>query len=121
MKRRLSPLPAALIFLSAGTLHFLRPEPFLRVVPPWVGSPGWAVALSGAAELAGGLGLLPPRTRGAASLGLVALLLAVSPVHVYMLQEPERFRPIPLWALWLRLALQPALIWYVLRVGRKGA
>lgn len=119
MKRPPHPLPAALLFLSAGLLHFVRPQPFLRVVPPWVRSPQRAVDLSGAAEIAGGLGLLLPQTRRAASLGLVALLLAVWPVHVEMLRQPERFRPIPRWALWLRLLMQPALIWWVWTVGRQ--
>ncbi len=116
---RFSPLPAALIFLGAGALHFLHPEPFRRVVPPWAGSPERAVVWSGVAELAGGAGLLLPRTRGAASLGLVLLLLAVTPVHVFMLQQPQRFRPIPVWALWLRLFVQAPLVWFAWRSGRQ--
>ena len=35
--------------------------------------------------------------------------MAVTPCHVYMLQHPE-LSPIPLWALWLRLPVQLALL-----------
>jgi uncharacterized membrane protein len=48
-------------------------------------------------------------TRRAAGVGLVLLTVAVTPAHFYMLQRPELFG-VPLWALWLRLPLQAALI-----------
>ncbi|WP_293914007.1 DoxX family protein [Deinococcus sp.] len=113
------PWPLALLFVSAGLTHFLRPEVFDAVVPPWVPlEPRTATLISGAAELAGGLGLLLPATRPAASWGLIALLLAVFPANIYMAQHPERYVPIPAWALWLRLPLQAALIWWVWNAGR---
>ena len=41
------------------------------------------------------------------------LTLAVTPAHIYMLQEPALF-PVPIWALWLRLPMQAALLWLIL-------
>lgn len=109
----------AALFVGAGVLHFLKPQGFDRIVPPGLPLPArTATLLSGAAELAGGLGLLHPATRPAARWGLLALLVAVFPANVYMAQEAERFRPLPAWALWARLLLQPLLMWAVWRVGR---
>lgn len=111
----------AALFVGAGVLHFVRPEPFDRIVPPGLPLPArTATLLSGAAELAGGLGLLHPATRPAARWGLLALLVAVFPANVYMVQHAERFRPLPAWSLWARLPLQPLLMLLVWRAGRKG-
>lgn len=114
-------LVLAALFVGAGLLHFVRPEPFDRIVPPGLPLPARAATLlSGAAELAGGLGLLHPATRPAARWGLLALLLAVFPANLFMAQHAERFAPLPAGALWARLPLQPLLMWAVWRVGRRG-
>jgi uncharacterized membrane protein len=72
------------------------------------------VLLSGAAEIAGGLGVLfpVPAVRRAAAWGLVALLIAVMPANVYMVTGHARFPGVPLWAVWARLPLQLPLIWW---------
>ncbi len=83
-------------------------------MPPALPAPRLLVLLSGAAEVAGGLGLLLPATRWLAAWGLLALLLAVFPANAYMLQLHEQLH-IPQWALWARLPLQPLLMWAVWR------
>ena len=116
-----SPYLLAALFVGAGTLHFVRPQVFDSIVPPWA-APGLfpsarsVTLLSGAAEMAGGLGLLFPATRTAASWGLALLLLAVFPANLGMAQQPEKYG-LPAWALWARLPLQPLLMWWVLRTG----
>ncbi len=35
----------------------------------------------------------------------MALTVAVTPAHIYMLQQPELFG-LPIWALWVRLPVQ---------------
>lgn len=115
-----SSLLLAAIFVSAGTIHFLRPRIFDSIVPPYVPMPPRAATLiSGAAELAGGLGLLHPATRPAARWGLLALLLAVFPANLQMALQAGKFEPIPAWALWARLPLQPLLAYWVWRAGRR--
>ena len=99
-------------------LHFVRPRPFEAIVPPALPAPRALVYASGAAEVAGGIGLLVPRLRRAAGLGLVALLLAVFPANVWMAREAGRFRRVPAWALWARLPLQFVLIGWVRWAGR---
>jgi uncharacterized membrane protein len=111
--------PIALLFAVAGTLHFLSPGFFLRIVPPWVPDAELAVRLSGVAEIAGAIGLLIPATRVAAAWGLVALLVAVFPANVYMLQQAmeQGASTGALMVRWIRLPLQPLLIWWVWNAG----
>jgi len=108
----------ASLFIGAGLLHFLKSGPYLRIMPPALPMPQLLVALSGAAEVAGGLGLLLPATRRWASWGLLALLLAVFPANIYMLQMHAQLH-LPAWALWARLPLQPLLMWWVWRAGQR--
>lgn len=108
----------AAFFIGAGITHFTNPAGFLRIVPPYLPAPLLLVYLSGAAELAGGLGLLIPATRYWAAWGLMALLVAVFPANVYMLQTHGAGLPVPLWALWARLPLQLVLISWVWKVRK---
>lgn len=107
----------ALVFCVAGLLHFVKPEVYARIVPPPIPAES-AVLWSGVAEVAGGLGLLFPRTRRAAGWGLIALLLAVWPANIQMALHAERFPNILPALLWLRVALQIPLIWWAWRAGR---
>ena len=110
--------PAAL-FLASGTMHFIKPEIFRAIVPPAFGHEAELVAISGAAEVAGGIGLLVAPTRRAAAYGLTALLLAVWPANWYMALTAERYAALaPAWALWARVPLQVPLIWWVLSASR---
>lgn len=88
-------------------------------MPPLLPAPRLLVAISGAAEIAGGLGLLLPRLRKAAAWGLVLLLLAVFPANLYMAIAHQRFPNFPAWTLWARLPLQLPIIWWAWRYTRK--
>ena len=104
-------------FAIGGLGHFVLTETEMRIVPPWFPWPRAAVLVSGGFEWLGALGLLWRPTRRVAGLGLIALTLAVTPAHIYMLQRPELFG-VPQWALWLRLPVQAALlglIWWATR------
>lgn len=96
-------------FLIGGVAHFAATRLETSIVPPYIPDPRAAVLLSGICELLGAAGLLWYRTRRAAGIGLFLLTLAVTPVHFYMLQHPERFN-LPYWALVLRLPVQAALL-----------
>lgn len=116
---------AALFFTAAGAYHFVRPEIYLAMMPPWLPAPGAMNAIAGAAEILGGLGLLPPATRRLAGWGLIALLVAVFPanVHVALQGHMTGFGFSPL-VLWLRLPFQVVFvlwIWWVAlsRAARK--
>ena len=106
----------AVLFLSSGTLHFVRTADFEKIVPPYLPGHRWLVYISGIAELTGGLGLLIPRLRRSAAWGLTALLIAVFPANVYMATNSIQVtkNPVPQALLWARLPLQAMLIWWVL-------
>jgi uncharacterized membrane protein len=110
-------------FFLGGIMHFAATEIEASIVPPYIPWPVAAVLVSGVFELLGAAGLLPPSTRRAAGIGLFLLTLAVTPAHIYMLQRPELFN-VPLWALWLRLPIQVALLalilWSTWRPRRRG-
>ena len=118
--KRLSLGLAALLFATSGTLHFLESNWFVQIVPPQLPAKETLVAISGAAELAGAIGQLIPRTRTAAAVCLIALLIAVFPANIYMALDRERFASIPEWTLIARLPLQLVLIAWVWSV-RRGA
>ncbi|HEX4166551.1 MAG TPA: DoxX family protein [Bryobacteraceae bacterium] len=107
----------SLLFLTSGTLHFLLTASFSKIVPPYIPYPQAAVYISGAAELAGAIGLQIPRLRRIAAWGLVALLVAVFPANIDMAANSIQLsaRPIPSWILWARLPLQPVLIYWLIR------
>ena len=97
-------------FFIGGIAHFVFTDAEMRIVPPWMPWPREAVLWSGVAELLGAAGLLWPRTRRAAAWGLFALTIAVTPAHIYMLQQPDLFPSVPYWALVLRMPVQAALL-----------
>jgi uncharacterized membrane protein len=100
-------------FIFAGLMHFAIPRTYESIVPDALPAKRALVYASGVAEIAGGVGVLHPRTRQAASLWSVATLLAVFPANVHMALHPERY-PVPggRAALLARLPLQAlAIAW----------
>ena len=121
--RSVSRSTLAVLFIAAGVMHFVKPRSYERIVPPGLPSPATLVAVSGLAEIVGGVGLVIPRLRRPAGWGLVALLVAVFPANVYMAVRPDRFTDlgVPAWLLWLRLPLQGGLIAWAERSSRGDA
>jgi len=110
----------AAFFVGSGVNHFVMPRPYEQIVPPRLQDDAKrVVAVSGVAEIVGGLAVLPSRTRRLAGPGLVALLVAIFPANLYMARSPERFRKIPRWALYARLPLQPMMMWWAWRATRR--
>lgn len=102
-----------LFFLFGSSLHFLKTDTEVSIMPPYIPYPYAAVILSGLFELIGALGLMSRTTRCYAGIGLFLLTIAVSPVHIFMLQHAERFPAVPYWALVVRIPLQFLLLWLI--------
>lgn len=116
-RKRISLWILAAIFVIAGMLHFVAPDSYTRIVPKWLPAARLLVYVSAAFEVLGGAGLLVPPVRRAAGWGLIALLVAVFPANIQMLQMARVAGTSGLGQLllWLRLPLQPLLMWWVYR------
>ena len=108
----------SVFFMAAGLLHFLRPEMYEEIVPDYMPAHRELVLVSGGAEIAGALAVIPQRTRRMAGFWLAALLVAVFPANLHMALHPDRYPGLSPALLWARLPLQPLAIWWALRSTR---
>ena len=114
----------AAFFVVAGLNHFREPGVYAAMMPPSLPWPSALIAVSGACEVLGGIGILVPRTRRAAGWGLIALLAAVFPanLHVALAGRMPGFDLSPA-ILWLRLPFQAvfaaAVAWGAIAGGRR--
>jgi uncharacterized membrane protein len=104
--------------MAAGLLHFLRPTMYEEIVPDYMPAHRELVLVSGGAEIAGALAVIPPHTRRLAGFWLSGLLVVVFPANLHMALHPDRYPALPPALLWARLPLQPLAIWWALRSTR---
>lgn len=105
-------------------MHFVRPHAYEAIVPPYVPLHKEMVIVSGVAEIAGGLAVIPERTRRYAGWWLIALLAAVFPANLHMAVDPGQVKGIsniPRWLLWARLPLQPLFVYWAWRATQPRA
>lgn len=103
---------------AAGAVHLARPDVFLKVMPGWVPFPRDTILATGAAELAGAAGLLVPRLRRPAGIGLALYAACVFPANIkHMLLYAAGGGT---WG-WLyhgpRMLAQPVIAWWALFAG----
>lgn len=111
-------------YLFGGFNHFKDPSFYIPLIPPYLSS--WAVELnliSGFAEIILGLLLIPQQTRKWAGYGIVLMLIAFIPSHIYFIQRGDfvlgSFTMTPIIS-WIRLLVfQPLFILWALWVTRK--
>ncbi len=103
-------------FLFTGSLHFLTPDRFVAMIPPFLLWHLELVYLIGFFELAGAVGLQVPKIQRAAGWGLAALLVAVFPANVYVAVSGLSVAGLPANPLyyWFRLPIQAVFIWWAL-------
>lgn len=110
----------SVFLVGAGLLHLIVPAYYDGIMPESLPAPRAMVYLSGGAEILGGLGLLPRRTRRIAGTGIILLLVAILPANIQMLMV-WRDRGVSWWIealLWIRLPFQLVLIWWAWLLGR---
>jgi uncharacterized membrane protein len=105
-------------FLVTGALHFLKPRPYISIMPRYLPAHRELVYASGVAEMAGGAGVLAGKRL--AGWWLIATLVAIFPANVEMAIQAKRFQRIPEPLLWARLPVQGLLIAWVYRVAIRG-
>jgi uncharacterized membrane protein len=99
-----------ILFVAAGVNHFVKPDFYVKIMPPYLPWHLELVYISGMCEAALGLLLLIPRTTVLAAWGLIALLIAVFPANIHMALHPHDYPNIAEALLWARLPLQGVLI-----------
>lgn len=75
-------------YIWVGTRHFLDPNFFLSIMPPYLKWHLVLVYISGAFEIIFGIGLLT-KYRKYAAWGLILLLIAVFPANIYLVYSEE--------------------------------
>ncbi len=101
----------AIFMIGAGTMHFVRADFYVKIMPPYLPLHRELVYLSGVIEIALGVSLLIPRSSRLAAWGIIALMIAVFPANIYVYQNQDLLPAPPILHL-LRLPLQGVfLLW----------
>ena len=79
----------AVIYVLAGLNHFRIPDFYMQMMPPYLPEPLFLIYLSGIIEVIFGLLLFFQKTRKLAAFGIILMLIAFFPVHIYMYQQGE--------------------------------
>ena len=111
-------------YVLGGYNHFYNPSFYIPLIPPYLST--WAVVLNliaGFFEIILGILLIPTQTRKWAGWGIVIMLIAFIPSHIYFIERGYftlgSFTMSPLIS-WIRLLVfQPLLIFLALWVSRK--
>lgn|SRR5262245_4966769 len=112
-------LAGMFLFTAVSHFHPHTRNDLIRMVPPRLPAPAVLVAVTGAFELLGAIGLLIPSTTVVAAYGLILLLLAMFPANIYaaragLMVAGRRASPLvwrlPLQAFWI------GALWWVSRV-----
>lgn len=102
----------AFIYLIAGLNHFRNPKLYLKIIPPYFPNLKAMNTISGLAEVILAILLCIPLLSGYAAWGIIALLIAVFPTHLYMFYDKKAGMNLPKWILFLRMPLQLMLIFW---------
>lgn len=100
------------MYIVAGIFHFIKPKIYMRIMPSYIPNHKAMVYLSGAAEIALGVGLCFAFTKNSAIYGIIAMLAVFLLVHFYMLSNEKAAAGIPKWVLVFRLPLQFGLMYW---------
>ena len=107
-------------YIFAGINHFLNPEFYLPLIPDYFSNAEFINIMAGLAEIIFGIGLLIKKVRRLAIVGIILMLLAFIPSHIYFIQKGSCIDGglcVSNWIGWVRLVIiHPILIawplWY---------
>ena len=102
----------ALLYILAGINHFRVPRLYKKIIPSYLPNHGLLNVLSGAIEVVLGVALLIPFLTIYAAWGVMLLLIAVYPAHIYMITHTSASMGLPRWVLFFRLLLQLVLLYW---------
>ena len=111
---------SSIFYVIVGIKHFIEPEYFLSIVPPYLPYHLELVYISGLFEILFGLLILFPKYRYYGAIGLILLLVGVFPANIYLTQSKEAQEALGATqeiATW-RLPIQGVLIWIAYFIRR---
>ena len=111
---------SSIFYVIVGIKHFIEPEYFLSIVPPYLPYHLELVYISGLFEILFGLLILFPKYRYYGAIGLILLLVALFPANIYLAQSKEAQEALGATqeiATW-RLPIQGVLIWIAYYIRR---
>ena len=113
--KKISLIVMGVFYLLSGINHFISPENYLAIIPPYLPLHTMINYAAGIAEICGAVLLFIPATRSFAAWGIICMLIAFMPAHIYMVQQAPMLMGTatitPLIA-WLRIPIQALLIWW---------
>lgn len=74
----------AAFYIVAGIMHFIRPDYYVPMMPPYLPGHDALIFLSGIAELVLGVAVLVPSLRSMAAWGIIILLIAIFPANLHI-------------------------------------
>ncbi len=104
--RRIALFALSVFFVVAGVNHFVSPDFYTRIMPPYLPAHLELVYLSGVFEIVGGIAVLVPGVRVLAGYGLILLLVAIYPANIHTALHPELFPDISAFGHYARLPFQ---------------
>lgn len=112
---------ATIFFTVSGSAHFVIPEFFRAMMPPFIPFQDFFIILTGIAEIAGAIGIQIPKYRKLAGQLMIVLLVAIFPANIYVaIAQPVLpnldYSP---QSMWWRLLLQPLFIAWIWLVSVK--
>ena len=122
MKKGLVVYLQSIFYLVAGVNHFVHPGFYLPLIPKYLPLHEEINVVAGIVEVLFGLGLLFTKSRRLAAYGIMLMLIAFIPSHVFFIDIGgcvEGGLCAPLWVGWVRLVLvHPLLILWAWKAGR---
>jgi uncharacterized membrane protein len=123
MKIKLLIIAMGAFYILAGANHFINPDFYYPLIPEYLHFPKAINIISGIIEIIFGIGVLIPSFRKIASWGIILMLIAFIPSHIYFIQIGGCIQEglcVPRWVAWLRLiVIHPILIFWAFMISKK--
>ena len=110
-----------IFYFAAGCNHFIHPGNYLQLIPPYFTHKEAINYISGSFEVIVAQLLLFNSTRKAGMIITILLLISFIPAHIYHIQMHGCISStlcVPEWIAWVRLPLQPVLMWWVYKTWK---
>jgi uncharacterized membrane protein len=101
-----------IIYILAGINHFVMPQFYMRIMPPYLPYPLALIYLSGLVEIISGIFLAINKTRKVGAWLIICLLIAVFPANIQMSIDQFHLLGLMFYLSLLRLPFQFLLIYW---------